>query len=148
MVGLRPFWKAFSEGNAQGVEEILTETLGRTISVLDPKGSGSEKESFYHAFLSGMLVGNGAWGVFSNKESGNGFADLMVETENPNAGFVIELKSVERISELDSACKKAMAQIHDRQYDAYLRNEGRNDILAYGIAFYKKRCKVVVEKMK
>ena len=148
MVGLRPFWKAFSEGNAQGVEEILTETLGRTISVLDPKGSGSEKESFYHAFLSGMLVGNGAWGVFSNKESGNGFADLMVETENPNAGFVIELKSVERISELDSACKKAMAQIHDRQYDAYLRNEGRNDIWAYGIAFYKKRCKVVVEKMK
>ncbi len=148
MVGLRPFWKAFSEGNAQGVEEILTETLGRTISVLDPKGSGSEKESFYHAFLSGMLVGNGAWGVFSNKESGNGFADLMVETENPNAGFVIELKSVERISELDSACKKAMAQIHDRQYDACLRNEGRNDIWAYGIAFYKKRCKVVVEKMK
>ncbi len=148
IVGLLPFWKAFSEGNAQGVEEILTETLGRTISVLDPKGSGSEKESFYHAFLSGMLVGNGAWGVFSNKESGNGFADLMVETENPNAGFVIELKSVERISELDSACKKAMAQIHDRQYDAYLRNEGRNDILAYGIAFYKKRCKVVVEKMK
>ena len=148
MVGLRPFWKAFSEGNAQGVEEILTETLGRTISVLDPKGSGSEKESFYHAFLSGMLVGNGAWGVFSNKESGNGFADLMVETENPNAGFVIELKSVERISELDSACKKAMAQIHDRQYDAYLRNEGRNDIWAYGIAFYKKRCKVAVEKMK
>ena len=148
MVGLRPFWKAFSEGNAQGVEEILTETLGRTISVLDPKGSGSEKESFYHAFLSGMLVGNGAWGVFSNKESGNGFADLMVETENPNAGFVIELKSVEKISELDSACKKAMAQIHDRQYDAYLRNEGRNDIWAYGIAFYKKRCKVVVEKMK
>ena len=148
MVGLRPFWKAFSEGNAQGVEEILTETLGRTISVLDPKGSGSEKESFYHAFLSGMLVGNGAWGVFSNKESGNSFADLMVETENPNAGFAIELKSVERISELDSACKKAMAQIHDRQYDAYLRNEGRNDIWAYGIAFYKKRCKVVVEKMK
>lgn len=148
MEGLRPFWKAFLEGNAQGVEEILTGTLGRTISVLDPKGSETEKESFYHAFLSGMLVGNGAWGVFSNKESGNGFADLMVETENPNAGFVIELKSVERISELDSACRKAMAQIHDRQYDAYLRNEGRNDILAYGIAFYKKRCKVVVEKMK
>lgn len=148
MEGLRPFWKAFLEGNAQGVEEILTGTLGRTISVLDPKGSETEKESFYHAFLSGMLVGNGAWGVFSNKESGNGFADLMVETENPNAGFVIELKSVERISELDSACRKAMAQIHDRQYDAYLRNEGRNDIWAYGIAFYKKRCKVVVEKMK
>lgn len=148
MEGLRPFWKAFLEGNAQGVEEILTGTLGRTISVLDPKGSETEKESFYHAFLSGMLVGNGAWGVFSNKESGNGFADLMVETENPNAGFVIELKCVERISELDSACRKAMAQIHDRQYDAYLRNEGRNDILAYGIAFYKKRCKVVVEKMK
>lgn len=145
--GLRPFWDAFSAGNAQRIAEILTETLARTISVLDPKGSETEKEKFYHAFLSGMLVGNGAWGVFSNRESGTGFADLIVETDNPNAGLVIELKSVDRLSELDAACQRAIRQIHDRQYDACLRSEGRNDIWAYGIAFYKKRCQVIVEKL-
>ena len=145
--GLRPFWKAFSEGNAHDIEDILTKTMGRTISVLDPKGSETEKENFYHAFLSGMLVGNSHWGVFSNKEAGTGFADLIVETDDPNAGMIIELKSVDRIIELDGACQRAMTQIHDRGYADYLRNEGRNDIWAYGIAFFKKRCKVVVEKL-
>lgn len=54
---------------------------------------------------------------------------------------------MEKISGLEGACEKAMAQIYDRRYDKYLREEGRNDIWAYGIAFYKKRCKVIVEKM-
>lgn len=144
---LRVFWKAFEEGDAPKIEESLTRTLSKTISVLDPKGSENEREKFYHAFLSGMLVGNGAWGILSNKESGNGFADLMVETDDPNAGIVIELKSVNKMSELDGACKRAMDQIHDRGYDEYLRNEGRSNIWAYGIAFYKKRCRVVAEKL-
>ena len=145
--GLRAFWKAFEEGNALEIEESLTRTLSKTISVLDPKWPQAEKENFYHAFLSGMLVGNGAWGVLSNKESGDGFADLMVETDNPNSGIIIELKSVERFSELDGACERAMTQIHNRRYGEYLRNEGCNDIWAYGIAFFKKRCKVVAEKL-
>ena len=144
---LHAFWKAFEEGDASKIEESLTRTLSKTISVLDPKGSENEREKFYHAFLSGMLVGNGAWGILSNKESGNGFADLMVETDDPNAGIVIELKSVNKLSELDGACKRAMDQIHDRGYDEYLRNEGRSNIWAYGIAFYKKRCRVVAEKL-
>lgn len=145
--GLRPFWKAFLEGNAHDIEDILTKTMGRTISVLDPKGSETEKENFYHAFLSGMLVNNSHWGVFSNKEAGTGFADLIVETDDPNAGIIIELKSADRITDLDGACQRAMTQIHDRGYADYLRNEGRNDIWAYGIAFFKKRCKVVAEKL-
>ena len=111
-------------------------------------GPQAEKEKFYHAFLSGMLVGNGAWRILSNKEAGDGFADLMVETDNPNSGIIVELKSVDRLSELDGACARAMTQIHDRRYSEYLRNEGRNDIWAYGIAFFKKRCKVVAEKLK
>ena len=146
--GLVPFWKALSDGDAKTVEEILTKIMSRTISVLDPKGTESEKEKFYHAFLSGMLVGNKNWGILSNKESGMGFADLMVETDDPNCGLIIELKSISRITQLDDACKKVMTQIHNRRYDDYLRNEGRNEIWAYGIAFYKKRCKVVVEKLK
>lgn len=144
---LQAFWKAFSEGNAPEVERRLTQMLGRTISVFDPKGAETEKEKFYHAFLAGLLAGNGAWGVLSNKETGMGFADLMVETDDADIGFVIELKSVEKVSDLEVACGRALAQIHDREYWAYLRNEGRTAILAYGISFYKKRCRVAVERL-
>lgn len=144
---LRAFWNALAEGKASEVEERLTNALSRTISVLDPKGSEKEKEKSYHAFLSGLLVGNGTWGVLSNKETGDGYADLMVEMDDPNAAMILELKSVEKVSELQNACDRAIKQIHERRYDAYLRDEGRSDIWIYGIAFYKKRCKVAAEKM-
>ena len=146
--GLHPLWKALSNGNAGDVEEILTGILSKTISVLDPKGPETEKEKFYHAFLSGILVGNGNWGIASNKEAGEGFADLIVETDNPDAGLIIELKSVDKLSGLEGACERAITQIQDRRYDEYLKNEGRSDIWAYGIAFYKKRCKVIARKLK
>ncbi len=145
--GLKPLWKAFKEGDASAVENILNRILSKTISVLDPKGSETEKEKFYHALLAGILIGNGEWGVASNKESGDGFADLMVETEDINQGLIIEVKSADKITELDRACERAMAQIRDRRYEEYLRNEGRDDIWAYGMAFYKKRCRVAAEKM-
>lgn len=146
--GLHPLWKALSDGNAGDVEEILTGILSKTISVLDPKGPETEKEKFYHAFLSGILVGNGNWGIASNREAGYGFADLIVETDNPDAGLIIELKSVDKLSGLEGACERAITQIQDRRYDEYLKNEGRSDIWAYGIAFYKKRCKVIARKLK
>ena len=97
--------------------------------------------------LFGMLVGNASWVVRSNREAGEGFADILIKTEDPDSGIIIELKSVDKITDLDHACANAMAQIHDRRYDEYLRDEGRDNILAYGIAFYKKRCKVVVEQL-
>lgn len=147
-VSLQSFWQAFLKEDVHTIETILTKNLSRTISVLDPKGSEKEKEQYYHAFLSGMLVGNENWGVLSNKESGDGFADLMVETENPNVGIVIEVKWVNAFKDLDQACNKALQQIKNRKYDTYLRQEGYTDILAYGITFYKKRCKVRFEKLK
>ena len=97
--------------------------------------------------LFGMLVGNASWVVRSNREAGEGFADILIKTEDPDSGIIIELKSVDKITDLDRACANAMEQIHDRRYDEYLRDEGRDNILAYGIAFYKKRCKVVVEQL-
>ena len=93
------------------------------------------------------MIGNGEWGVTSNKESGEGFADIIVETDDIDQGLVIEVKSADKLTELDRACEKAMTQIHERRYDESLRNDGREDIMAYGIAFYKKRCKVLAEKM-
>lgn len=144
---LEIFWRAFSDGEGKVIEEQLNRLLGNSISVFDTRGDRRERENSYHTFLLGMLVGNAAWGVKSNRETGEGFTDLLVETENPDAGIIIELKSVVRLSELDEACRQAIAQIHERRYDRTLRDEGRDDILAYGIAFYKKRCRVAVEKM-
>ena len=145
---LEIFWRAFSDGEGKVIEEQLNRLLGNSISVFDTRGDRRERENSYHTFLLGMLVGNAAWGVKSNRETGEGFADLLVETENPDAGIIIELKSVDRLSELDEACRQAIAQIHERRYDRTMRDEGRDDILAYGIAFYKKRCRVQVQKNK
>lgn len=113
------------------------------ISVFDTKAP--DKESSYHTLLVGLLVGNVNWLVKSNVEAGDGFADIVVETEDPDAGIVMELKYVKVASELEKACEKALAQIKDRRYEEYLKNDGRNNILFYGLAFCKKRCKVIVE---
>lgn len=144
---LSPLWSAFENGNAPKVEEILNSIMSRTISVYDPAGPEKEKEKFYHAVLSGILVGNGNWGVHSNKESGDGRPDITVELEDPNKGLVIEVKSCEKVTKLERECEKAMEQIHNLRYDEELRNEGYNDIWAYAIAFYKKRCHVMAEKV-
>lgn len=81
-------------------------------------------------------------------EAGEGFADIIVEPEAPDAGIILELKYSKEVSGLDKACEKAIQQIKDRRYSEYLKNDGRQDMMFYGIAFYKKRCKVIVEKMK
>lgn len=142
---LEAFWQAFAAGEAKAVERYLNRTLSNTISLFDVKGR--EKENSYHLFLAGLLIGNAEWLVRSNREAGEGFADIIVETDDPDAGLVIELKSVEKITELEAACTKAMQQIKERHYAAYLRNEGREDIWAYAIAFYKKRCKVMAKRL-
>lgn len=140
------FWQAFAEGDAEAVEKQLNKMLSNTISIFDTKEPSAER--FYHAFLAGILTSNAEWGVLSNREAGNGFADIIVTLDDPDAGVVVEIKKADRLTELDSACQRALAQIHDRGYGDYLLNEGREDILAYGIAFWKKRCKVVCERLK
>ena len=81
----------------------------------------------------------------SNAESGDGFSDILIEPEDPDAGIVIEVKYASSISGLDNACEEAMKQIKDRRYDERLRNDGRTEITAYGISFCKKRFRVVCE---
>lgn len=142
------FWKNFEDGNAAEVEKQLTKMLNQSISFLDTKGPDEEKEKYYHAFLMGILIGNGNWLIRSNREAGDGIADIIVETEDIDSGIVIELKYAKLFSGMAKACESAMTQIHQRRYDDYLRNDGRENVLAYGIAFCKKRCKVVAERMK
>ena len=121
--------------------------LGETISILDTKARNDEKEIFYHGILIGILKNYSGWAVKSNKESGDGFADILAEPEDPDAGIVIELKYSQTFSGLQNACERALAQIREKRYDERLRNEGRNNILAYGVAFCKKRCKVAVQRL-
>ena len=145
---LTAFWNSIEEGNTEAIEQYLNRTLSNSISLFDTKAPDTEKENSYHTLLIGLLTGNTDWLVKSNVEAGEGFADIIVETEDPDAGIIFELKYSKEASGVDKACERAIAQIKDRRYAEYLRNDGRYDMLFYGIAFYKKRCKVVVEKLK
>ena len=138
-------WSAFKAGDAEVIEKYLNNMLSNSISVFDLKAA--EKENVYHTFLVGLLAGNSGWLVKSNVEAGEGFADIIVETEDADAGMILELKYAREAAGLAKACEKALAQIKERRYAEYLKNEGRNQMLFYGIAFYKKRCRVIVEKL-
>ena len=139
--------RGFLEGNVEDIQRELTHFLGESISVLDTKARNEEKEIFYHGILIGILKSNVSWAVRSNRESGDGYADILITPKNPDVGIVIELKYARSFKELDQACERALEQIRDRRYDEALREDGRNEVLAYGIAFWKKRCKVVVDKI-
>ena len=126
----------------------LNIVMGRMISILDTKASDDMKENFYHGLLLGLLRGsNPDWLIKSNRESGDGFSDILIKPENPDLGIVIEVKYAKEFKGLDAACDAAMAQIKQKRYDETLRDEGRCDILAYGIAFCRKRCRVAGERL-
>ncbi len=145
---LAPLWKALREGEREKIEEILNGFLSRTISVFDIRGPEKEKEKYYHAFLTGILLGNSEWGVSSERESGDGLPDIIVRPQNPDEGIVIEIKSVDKVTRLESGCREALRQIHDKRYASALIDDGRCDIRLYGIAFFRKRCLVAAEKLK
>ena len=144
---LTAFWKAFEEGDTEGVEQYLNRILSNSISVFDTKARKEEKESSYHNLLVGILTGNADWLVKSNVEAGEGFADIIVETDDPDAGIVVELKYTKNFDELKAASQKALDQIRDRRYQEYLLNDDRKSIRLYGIAFCKKRCCAISEKL-
>lgn len=142
------FSKTILNADAEGLQKQLNVIMSRMISVLDTKAREEQKENFYHGLLLGLLRGsNPDWLIKSNRESGDGYSDILIEPENPDAGIIIEVKHAASISGLDKACENAMAQIKNRRYDETLRENGRCDILAYGIAFHKKRCRVVCERL-
>lgn len=140
--------KAILDKDEKQIARQLNIVMSRMISILDTKAPDAMKENFYHGLLLGLLRGsNPDWLIKSNRESGDGFSDILIEPEDPDAGIVIEVKYAKEMKELDAACEAAMAQIKNKRYDEALRDEGRCDILAYGIAFCRKRCRVVGEKL-
>ena len=140
--------KAILDKDETVLARQLNIVMGRMISILDTKAPDDMKENFYHGLLLGLLRGsNPDWLIKSNRESGDGFSDILIKPENPDLGIVIEVKYAKEFKGLDAACDAAMAQIKEKRYDETLRDEGRCDILAYGIAFCRKRCRVVGEKL-
>lgn len=144
---VRTLLHAFESADAETAESCLTRILSNTISVLDTKAKNEEKEIFYHGIMLGLLKAESEWLVRSNEESGDGYADILVETEDVDTGIIFELKYVLNMKDMDEACKRAMEQIQSKRYDERFRNDGKKHILAYGIAFCRKRCRVYVEKM-
>lgn len=139
---LSDFCGALEEGNAKAVEERLNVYLKKTISIRDTFVRKQMKENFYHGILLGILGLKENWGIRSNRESGDGYSDIMIETEDMEKGIIIEIKYAED-GNLQKACEKALGQIENSHYDEELKDEGINEVLRYGIAFYKKRCKVM-----
>lgn len=144
---LQNFCTSFLDGNIEEIQNYLTHTLSNMVSILDTKARDNQKENFYHGLLLGLLRSDPNWLIHSNAESGNGFSDILIEPENPDAGIIIEVKYSSSFTGLEKSCDTALMQIKERRYDEKLRNEGRNEILAYGISFCKKRCCVKAEKL-
>ncbi|MDE6940721.1 MAG: PD-(D/E)XK nuclease domain-containing protein, partial [Lachnospiraceae bacterium] len=136
--------RAFEENDTTAIEKELTSYLRKTISIRDTSTKKEMKENFYHGILLGLFGNMGGWKVRSNAESGDGYSDISVEVEDRDIGIVIELKYAEDAA-FDLACKEALEQIHDRNYEEILIDDGMKTIYRYGIACYKKRCKVISE---
>lgn len=140
---LRNFCQALRNGDAKSVERLLGEYLRKTISIRDTFVKRQMKENFYHGILIGILGFADTWSVSSNKESGDGYSDILVETDDGETGIILELKYAED-GKLDESCREALRQINLRRYEEELLDEGVEHILKYGIAFYKKRCRVML----
>ncbi|MCD7981737.1 MAG: ATP-binding protein [Clostridiales bacterium] len=137
------FCEALKNGDAKGVEEQFGIWLRKTISIRDTFVRKERKENFFHGILLGILSVMDSWIVSSNTESGDGYSDILIEIEKEDLGIVVEVKYAEN-GDFDSVCQEALNQIDKMHYDEKLKEEGIEEILKYGIACYKKRCRVVL----
>jgi hypothetical protein len=138
---------AFYSGDTDRAEKLLNSFLVSSISYHDYDGELNEKEGFYHALMLALLTAGSDWAVYSNEESGDGRADMLIESADLKLGIVMEFKYADSIPSLESACTDAMDQIEEKRYATRLWFDGVEQGLAYGIAFCKKRCKVIVKKL-
>jgi hypothetical protein len=139
---LDAFCEAFPSGDTETIENLFNEYLWNTISIRDTAVPNGRKENFYHGILLGLLSHKENWLVLSNAESGEGYSDILVEVPESRTGVVIELKYAEG-NKLEEACEAALAQIEEKQYNALLQADGMKTIVKYGIACFRKHCRVV-----
>lgn len=144
-VKLREFCEALESGNPGEVERLFNEYLNQTISIRDTFVRKPTKENFYHGIMLGILGFKSGWYVKSNKETGNGFCDIMIRIEDKGIGMILEIKYAEN-AHYSAECENAMKQIEDVGYAAELKDVGIRKIFKYGIACYQKKCKVMFEE--
>ena len=142
---LNRFCDALQNEDTENVEKIFTEYLRKAISIRDTAVKKEMKENFYHGVLLGILGVKTRWGISSNREMGEGYADILVEPDTGDMGIIIEVKYAHD-GDLDGACKEALKQIEYTKYEDNLEDDGVENILKYGIACYKKRCRVMLAK--
>ena len=140
---LNCFCDALQNKDAENVEKIFNDYLRKTISIRDTAVRTGMKENFYHGVLLGILSVKNRWGISSNREMGEGYADILAEPDTGDMGIIIEVKYAHD-GDLDGACKEALKQIEYTRYEDDLSDDGVENILKYGIACYKKRCRVML----
>lgn len=142
---LNRFCDALQNGDVENVERIFTEYLRKTISIRDTAVKKDMKVNFYHGVLLGVLGVKSRWGISFKRETGDGYADILAEPDTGDMGVIIEVKYAHD-GNLDAACEEALKQIRHTGYEDALEDDGVENILKYGIACYKKRCRVMLEK--
>ena len=142
---LEQFCNAFVERDTEKIEQLFGDYLWNTISIRDTAVAKDKKENFYHGILLGLLGYKASWLIKSNTESGTGYSDILVEVPNNRTGIVIELKYAEN-GDMDAACDEALKQIEEKSYVDKLKQDGMRNFIKYGIACFKKDCKVVVSE--
>lgn len=142
---LEQFCNAFVDKDTEKIEELFGDYLWNTISISDTAVAKDKKENFYHGILLGLLGYKANWLIKSNTESGTGYSDILVEVPNNRTGIVIELKYAEN-GDMDAACDEALKQIEEKSYVDKLKQDGMRNFIKYGIACFKKDCKVVVSE--
>lgn len=140
---LEEFCNAFVDKDPRKIEQIFGDYLWNTISIRDTATTKAKKENFYHGILLGLLGYKASWLIKSNAESGTGYSDILVEVPDNRTGIVIELKYAED-GDMDAACSRALEQIEEKEYVDKLRQDGMRNFIRYGIACFKKDCKVVI----
>ena len=140
---LEEFCNAFVDKDPRKIEQIFGDYLWNTISIRDTATAKAKKENFYHGILLGLLGYKASWLIKSNAESGTGYSDILVEVPDNRTGIVIELKYAED-GDMDAACSRALEQIEEKEYVDKLRQDGMRNFIRYGIACFKKDCKVVI----
>ncbi|XBX10762.1 AAA family ATPase (plasmid) [Enterocloster clostridioformis] len=138
---LSSMYRSIQDGNAEAFEGELSRLLKESISYMDAK------EAFYHGFLLGVLGNMSDYIVKSNRESGNGRLDIVIKSlDDSKPPVIMEIKVAETFKGLETACDKAIKQIEDKEYDSWVPEDGYTEVLNYGIAFFRKRCKIKVQR--
>lgn len=142
---LRAFCSALENGDAGEVERLFADYLKKTVGIRDTFVQKPTRENFYHGILLGILGLKNGWYVKSNRESGDGYSDIMIRIEDEDIGIIIEVKYAENAA-LEEACRDALEQIETKEYEAELEAEGCREVLKYGIACFRKKCRVMVRR--